>query len=341
MALFVTGGAGFIGSNFIAACLAARDEPVVNLDALTYAGNPENLAEFEGDPRYHFVEGSITDAGLVAEIFARHEIRAVVHFAAESHVDRSIDAPAAFIDTNVGGTFCLLEAARAYWEAKGGGEFRFVHISTDEVYGALAPDDAPFTEAHPYCPNSPYSASKAASDHLVHAYHHTYGLPALITHCSNNYGPRQLREKLIPCIIGNALRGDAIPVYGDGQQIRDWLYVEDHCAALLRVLEAGEIGRVYNIGGACEKTNLEVVETICGLLDKKRPRPDGTSYAELVAHVEDRLGHDRRYAVDVSRMRDELGWTACESFASGIVKTLDWYLAREEAAAPRPEEKVV
>jgi dTDP-glucose 4,6-dehydratase len=329
MALLVTGGAGFIGSNFILAWLQHSDEPVVNLDLLTYAGNPENLSAIAEDPRYIFVKGDIGDAELVRSLLAEHRPQALLNFAAESHVDRSILGPDDFIQTNVVGTFRLLEAARSYWHNLAGAErtsFRFLHVSTDEVYGSLSPDAPAFTEENRYEPNSPYSASKAASDHLVRAYHHTYGLPVLTTNCSNNYGPFQFPEKLIPLCIHNALAGKPLPIYGDGLQIRDWLYVSDHCAAIRRVLAAGTPGEVYNIGGWNEKNNLEVVGTVCTLLDEMIPRTDGKPYSEQIVFVRDRLGHDRRYAIDASKIGRELQWQPAETFASGIRKTVQWYL---------------
>jgi dTDP-glucose 4,6-dehydratase len=331
MTLLVTGGAGFIGSNFVLDWLAApetRDEPVVDLDALTYAGNLANLASLQGDARHTFVQGDIGDRALVDQLLARHRPRAVVHFAAESHVDRSIHGPGAFIKTNVEGTFTLLEAARGYWGALDGdakAAFRFLHVSTDEVYGSLAPGAPAFTEEHPYEPNSPYAASKAASDHLVRAWHHTYGLPVVTTNCSNNYGPYQFPEKLIPLMIVNALAGKPLPVYGDGMQVRDWLYVGDHCAAIRTVLARGRLGETYNIGGWNEKANREIVQTLCALLDELRPDPAGP-YARLVAFVADRPGHDRRYAIDARKIERELGWRPAETFASGIRKTVHWYL---------------
>ena len=331
MTLLVTGGAGFIGSNFVLDWLAApetRDEPVVDLDALTYAGNLANLASLQGDARHTFVQGDIGDRALVDQLLARHRPRAVVHFAAESHVDRSIHGPGAFIKTNVEGTFTLLEAARGYWGALDGeakAAFRFLHVSTDEVYGSLAPGAPAFTEEHPYEPNSPYAASKAASDHLVRAWHHTYGLPVVTTNCSNNYGPYQFPEKLIPLMIVNALAGKPLPVYGDGMQVRDWLYVGDHCAAIRTVLARGRLGETYNIGGWNEKANREIVDTLCALLDELRPDPAGP-YARLVAFVADRPGHDRRYAIDARKIERELGWRPAETFASGIRKTVHWYL---------------
>ena len=327
--ILVTGGAGFIGSNFVLDWLAAVDEAVVNLDLLTYAGNLENLASLRDDPRHVFVRGDIGDAGLVAQLLARHRPRAIVHFAAESHVDRSIHGPEDFIQTNVVGTFRLLEAARAYWgglDVAARAAFRFLHVSTDEVYGSLGKDEPAFSESRRYEPNSPYSASKAASDHLVRAYHHTYGLPALTTNCSNNYGPRHFPEKLIPLIIHNALAGKPLPIYGDGQQIRDWLYVADHCAAIRRVLEAGRPGEVYNIGGWNEKPNLEVVHTLCAMLDELSPRADGKPYREQITYVADRPGHDRRYAIDAGKIERELGWKPAETFETGIRKTVRWYL---------------
>ena len=332
MTLLVTGGAGFIGSNFVLDWLRQSDEPVVNLDALTYAGNLRNLAALEGDARHRFVRGDITDRALVDRLLAEHRPRAVLHFAAESHVDRSILGPAAFVKTNVEGTFTLLEAARAYWsglEGEAKAAFRFHHVSTDEVYGSLAPDAPAFTEDHPYQPNSPYSASKAAGDHLVRAWHHTYGLPVLTTNCSNNYGPFHFPEKLIPLMIVNALAGKPLPVYGDGLQVRDWLYVRDHCSAIRRVLEAGRVGETYNVGGWNEKTNLAIVHTICELLDELRPSAEG-SYKRLITHVKDRPGHDRRYAIDARKLERELGWKPAETFETGIRKTVAWYLANAD-----------
>jgi dTDP-glucose 4,6-dehydratase len=331
--ILVTGGAGFIGANFVLDWLAQSDEPVVNLDKLTYAGNPDTLASLDGDTRYIFVHGDIGDRELVSQLLANHRPRAVLNFAAESHVDRSIHGPADFIQTNVVGTFNLLECVRSYWSALPTDEqatFRFLHVSTDEVYGTLAPDDAPFAETHRYQPNSPYSASKAASDHLVRAWHHTYGLPVLTTNCSNNYGPYHFPEKLIPLVILNALAGKPLPVYGDGQQVRDWLYVKDHCSAIRRVLEAGRLGETYNVGGWNEKPNLEVVHTICALLDELRPRADGASYASQICFVTDRPGHDRRYAIDARKLERELGWKPAETFESGIRKTVEWYLGHQD-----------
>ena len=332
MALLVTGGAGFIGSNFIRAWMGVSPEPIVNLDKLTYAGNPHSLQDIASRPGYAFVHGDIGNADLVSRLLEQHDIRAIVNFAAESHVDRSIHGPGDFIRTNVVGTFQLLESARAYWGRLPEGKrssFRFLHVSTDEVYGSLSPTDAPFSELNRYEPNSPYSASKAASDHLVRAYHHTYGLPVLTTNCSNNYGPYQFPEKLIPLCIHNALAGKPLPIYGDGQQVRDWLYVTDHCSAIRRVLEAGRVGEVYNIGGSSEKPNLDVVHTLCDALDRARPRTDGKSYASQIAFVQDRPGHDRRYAIDARKIERELGWRPAETFASGIGKTVRWYLDNE------------
>ncbi|ENO95679.1 dTDP-glucose 4,6-dehydratase [Thauera phenylacetica] len=326
--ILVTGGAGFIGANFVLDWLATSDEPVINLDALTYAGNRETLAPLEGDARHLFVHGDICDRALVERLFAEHKPRAVVHFAAESHVDRSIDGPGAFVRTNVDGTFTLLEAARAHWSALPAGErelFRFLHVSTDEVYGSLGPNDPAFTETKTYEPNSPYSASKAASDHLVRAWHHTYGLPVLTTNCSNNYGHYQFPEKLIPLMIVNALAGKPLPIYGDGQNVRDWLYVGDHCSAIREVLARGRLGETYNVGGWNEMANLEIVHTLCALLDELRPSAAG-SYARLVTYVKDRPGHDRRYAIDARKIERELGWRPAETFQSGIRKTVQWYL---------------
>jgi dTDP-glucose 4,6-dehydratase len=327
--IFVTGGAGFIGSNFVLDWIAQTGEPVVNFDKLTYAGNLNNLASLRGDARHLFVQGDICDRAAVAALFEQHKPRAVVHFAAESHVDRSILGPDAFVTTNVNGTFSLLEAARAYWSAlpqSGKDAFRFLHVSTDEVYGTLGPNDPPFTETTPYAPNSPYSASKAASDHLVRAYHHTYGMPVLTTNCSNNYGPYHFPEKLIPLMITNALAGKPLPIYGDGQQVRDWLYVGDHCAAIRRVLEAGRPGEVYNVGGWNEKANLDVVHTLCDILDRAAPKEGGGSYRAQITRVADRPGHDRRYAIDARKLERELGWRPAETFETGIAKTVQWYL---------------
>jgi dTDP-glucose 4,6-dehydratase len=329
MTLLVTGGAGFIGGNFVLDWLAQNDEALVNLDKLTYAGNLETLASLAGDPRHIFVHGDMGDTALVNRLLAEHRPRAVVNFAAESHVDRSIHGPADFIQTNIVGTFNLLECVRAYWSALPGSEktsFRFLHVSTDEVYGSLGPGDAAFTETHRYEPNSPYSASKAASDHLVRAWHHTYGLPVLTTNCSNNYGPFHFPEKLIPLMIVNALAGKPLPVYGDGMQVRDWLYVKDHCSAIRRVLEAGQVGEVYNVGGWNGKPNIEIVRTLCALLDELRPRTDGQLYANQISYVTDRPGHDRRYAIDARKLERELGWKPAETFETGIRKTVQWYL---------------
>ena len=328
MTILVTGGAGFIGANFVLDWLAQSDEVVVNLDKLTYAGNLENLRTLQGDTRHVFVRGDICDRELVARLLAQHQPRAVVSFAAESHVDRSIHGPGEFIQTNIVGTFTLLEGVRAHYAGLTENEkaaFRFLHVSTDEVYGSLSAGDSPFTEANPYQPNSPYSASKAASDHLVRAYHHTYGLPVLTTNCSNNYGPYQFPEKLIPLMIHNALAGKPLPIYGDGQQIRDWLYVGDHCAAIRRVLEAGALGEVYNIGGWNEMPNLTIVHTLCDLLDAARPKTSG-SYRDQITYVTDRPGHDRRYAIDARKIERELGWKPAETFETGIRKTVQWYL---------------
>lgn len=327
--ILVTGAAGFIGANFVLDWLAQSDEPVVNLDKLTYAGNLQSLASLKGDSRHIFVQGDIGDRALVDRLLSEHQPRAVLNFAAESHVDRSIHGPEEFIQTNVVGTFHLLESVRAYWgtltdEARSA--FRFLHVSTDEVYGTLGPGDAPFTETTPYTPNSPYSATKAASDHLVRAYHHTYGLPVLTTNCSNNYGPNHFPEKLIPLMIVNALAGKALPVYGDGMQVRDWLFVKDHCSAIRRVLETGTIGETYNVGGWNEKPNIEIVNTVCGLLDEMSPRSDGQPYAAQITYVKDRPGHDRRYAIDATKIHRELGWKPAETFETGIRKTVRWYL---------------
>jgi dTDP-glucose 4,6-dehydratase len=327
--ILVTGGAGFIGSNFILGWLAGRTAGVINFDKLTYAGNRGNLRSVEADPRYVFVQGDIGDFELVSDVLAAHQPSAVVNFAAESHVDRSIHGPEDFIQTNIVGTFRLLEAARAYWGGQAGEErsrFRFLHVSTDEVYGSLEPQEAAFHEKSAYAPNSPYAASKAASDHLVRAYHRTYGLPTLTTNCSNNYGPYQFPEKLIPLVILNALADKPLPVYGDGQNVRDWLYVRDHCAALWQVLERGRIGETYNIGGNSERTNIDVVRSICRILDELKPGPRGRRYESLITHVSDRPGHDRRYGIDSSKIGAELGWKPAETFESGLRKTVQWYL---------------
>lgn len=340
--ILVTGGAGFIGSNFVLDWLSQNKEAVLNLDKLTYAGNLNHLTAVAHDPRHIFVQGDIADAALLTRLFAEHQPRAVLHFAAESHVDRSIHGPEDFIQTNIVGTFRLLEAARAYWTQLPAAQqhaFRFLHVSTDEVYGSLAPQAAAFTEQHRYEPNSPYSASKAASDHLVRAYHHTYGLPVVTTNCSNNYGPFQFPEKLIPLCINRALAGAPLPIYGDGQQVRDWLYVTDHCRAITRVLEAGTPGETYNIGGGNEKANLDVVKTLCQLLDEAQPRLDGKSYAEQITFVADRAGHDRRYAIDARKIERELGWKPAETFESGLRKTVQWYLKISLGAAQKNAEK--
>jgi dTDP-glucose 4,6-dehydratase len=326
--ILVTGGAGFIGANFVLDWIAATGEPVINLDVLTYAGNLENLSALQGDARHVFVRGDITDRACIDGLLATHRPRAIVHFAAESHVDRSILGPEAFLRTNIHGTFVLLEAARQYWSGLQGAEreaFRFLHVSTDEVYGSLDSTAPAFTETHPYEPNSPYSASKAASDHLVRAWHHTYGLPVLTTNCSNNYGPYQFPEKLIPLVITRALRGDPLPVYGDGLNVRDWLYVGDHCSAIRRVLQAGRLGETYNIGGWNEQTNIDIVRGICRLLDEMRPDPAGAR-ERLITYVKDRPGHDRRYAIDARKVADELGWRPAETFETGIRRTVRWYL---------------
>lgn len=334
--ILVTGGAGFIGANFVLDWLANHDEAVVNLDKLTYAGNLQTLASLDGDARHVFVRGDIGDSALLDRLLAEHKPRAVLNFAAESHVDRSIHGPEDFVQTNVLGTFRLLESVRGYWAALPEADknaFRFLHVSTDEVYGTLSASDPAFTESHRYEPNSPYSASKAASDHLVRAWHHTYGLPVLTTNCSNNYGPYHFPEKLIPLMIVNALAGKPLPVYGDGMQVRDWLYVRDHCSAIRRVLEAGQVGETYNVGGWNEKPNIEIVHTVCGLLDELRPRADGQRYATQISYVTDRPGHDRRYAIDARRLERELGWKPAETFDTGIRKTVEWYLSNQEWVA--------
>jgi dTDP-glucose 4,6-dehydratase len=331
--ILVTGGAGFIGSNFVLDWIATEQTPLINLDKLTYAGNPANLATLKGDPRHIFVKGDICDRALVARLLAQHRPCAIVHLAAESHVDRSIHGPADFVQTNVIGTFSLLEEARAYWAAltepeKSG--FRFLHVSTDEVYGSLRPDDPPFTEATPYSPNSPYAASKAASDHLVRAYHHTYGLPTLTTNCSNNYGPYQFPEKLIPLMVLTAVAGKPLPVYGDGLNVRDWLYVADHCEAVRLVLRKGRPGETYNIGGGSEKTNLEVVNAVCAILDELRPNRGFTRHSSLITFVTDRPGHDRRYAIDAAHLSGRLGWKPRRTFEAGLRETVQWYLDRSD-----------
>lgn len=327
--ILVTGGAGFIGANFVLEWLEHNDEPVLNLDKLTYAGNLHNLDSLQGDARHIFVRGDIGDRALLERLLAEHQPRAVINFAAESHVDRSIHGPEDFIQTNVVGTFRLLEAVRHYWSALPATQkeaFRFLHVSTDEVYGTLTPDEPAFAETHRVEPNSPYSASKAASDHLVRAWHHTYGLPVLTTNCSNNYGPLHFPEKLIPLVIVNALAGKPLPIYGDGRQIRDWLYVRDHCRAIARVLQAGRLGEVYNIGGWNEKANIDIVKTVCALLDELRTRSDGKSYAEQITFVQDRPGHDRRYAIDCTRIERDLGWKPAETWQTGAAATVRWYL---------------
>ena len=331
--ILVTGGAGFIGANFVLDWLAQSDEAVVNLDKLTYAGNPETLASLKGNPKHVFVQGDIGDSALLDRLLAEHKPRAIVNFAAESHVDRSIHGPEDFVQTNVLGTFRLLESVRGHWAvlpADQKAAFRFLHVSTDEVYGSLSATDPAFTEDHKYEPNSPYSASKAASDHLVRAWHHTYGLPVLTTNCSNNYGPFHFPEKLIPLMIVNALEGKPLPVYGDGMQVRDWLYVKDHCSAIRRVLEAGRLGETYNVGGWNEKPNIEIVNTVCALLDELRPKAGGKSYREQITYVTDRPGHDRRYAIDARKIEKELGWKPADTFDTGIRKTVEWYLANGE-----------
>ena len=334
--IFVTGGAGFIGSNFVLDWLAGSSEAVLNVDKLTYAGNLNNLASLQGDARHVFVQADICERERMLELMLAHRPRAIVHFAAESHVDRSIHGPAAFIQTNVNGTFALLEAAREYWNGMADADkaaFRFLHVSTDEVYGSLGPADPPFSETTAYAPNSPYSASKAASDHLVRAYHHTYGMPVLTTNCSNNYGPFHFPEKLIPLIITNALAGRDLPIYGDGMQVRDWLYVSDHCAAIRRVLESGRLGEVYNVGGWNEKANIEVVQTLCDILDREAPKAGGGSYRAQITYVKDRPGHDRRYAIDARKLERELKWKPAETFETGILKTVRWYLGHQDWVA--------
>ena len=336
MTVLITGGAGFIGANFVLDWVANTSEKIVNLDKLTYAGNLESLASLNTHPQHVFVHGDIGDANLVSQLLAEHQPRAVLNFAAESHVDRSIHGPGDFIETNIVGTFRLLESVRGYWQNLGAedqAKFRFLHVSTDEVYGSLSPEAPAFTEQHSYEPNSPYSASKAASDHLVRAWHHTYGLPVLTTNCSNNYGPLHFPEKLIPLMIVNALAGKPLPVYGDGMQVRDWLYVKDHCSAIRRVLEGGRLGETYNVGGWNEKPNIDIVKTVCALLDELRPRADGQSYATQITYVKDRPGHDRRYAIDARKLEKELGWKPAETFETGIRKTVAWYLENAEWVA--------
>lgn len=336
MTILVTGGAGFIGGNFVLDWFAQSDEPLINVDKLTYAGNMETLKGLQDNPAHVFVKADIGDRTIIRDLLREHQPRAVLNFAAESHVDRSIDGPGEFIQTNIVGTFNLLESVREYWNGMAEAEraaFRFLHVSTDEVYGTLEADDPPFNENNPYEPNSPYSASKAASDHLVRAWHHTYGLPVLTTNCSNNYGPYHFPEKLIPLVILNAIAGKPLPIYGDGQQVRDWLYVKDHCTAIRTVLAGGKTGETYNVGGWNEKPNLEVVKTICSILDELKPRADGSSYVEQITFVKDRPGHDRRYAIDARRLEKELGWKPAETFESGIRKTVAWYLANSDWTA--------
>ncbi|AYH45331.1 dTDP-glucose 4,6-dehydratase [Azoarcus sp. DN11] len=334
--ILVTGGAGFIGANFVLDWCMTHSEPVLNLDKLTYAGNLQNLASLQGNARHVFVRGDFGDFNLISRLLAEYRPRAVVNFAAESHVDRSIHGPEDFIQTNIVGTFRLLEAVRAYWNGRDDADksaFRFLHVSTDEVYGSLTPTEPAFTETNRYEPNSPYSASKAASDHIARAYHHTYGLPVLSTNCSNNYGPYHFPEKLIPLVIHNALAGKALPIYGDGRQIRDWLYVKDHCGAIREVLAHGRVGETYNVGGWNEKPNIEVVQTLCDILDRLRPRADGVSYRTQITFVKDRPGHDRRYAIDASKLERELGWRPAETFETGIEKTVRWYLENSDWVA--------
>ncbi len=336
MSVLITGGAGFIGANFVLDWVANTDEKIINLDKLTYAGNLESLASLSRNPQHVFVQGDIGDDKLLPKLLAEHQPRAVLNFAAESHVDRSIHGPGDFIETNIVGTFRLLESVRGYWQslsAEAQQQFRFLHVSTDEVYGSLTPQDPAFSENNKYEPNSPYSASKAASDHLVRAWHHTYGLPVLTTNCSNNYGPLHFPEKLIPLMIVNALAGKPLPVYGDGMQVRDWLYVKDHCSAIRRVLEGGRLGETYNVGGWNEKPNIDIVNTVCALLDEMRPRADGQSYASQITYVKDRPGHDRRYAIDARKLEKELGWRPAETFETGIRKTVAWYLDNAEWVA--------
>jgi dTDP-glucose 4,6-dehydratase len=333
MTILVTGAAGFIGSNFVLDWFGHAKEDVVSLDLLTYAGNLENLSSLKNNPHHHFIEGNIGDRELVSQLLQEHRVRAVVNFAAESHVDRSIHGPGDFIETNIVGTYHLLESVRSYWgdlDEHLKKDFRFLHVSTDEVYGSLGKTDPAFSETHPYEPNSPYSASKAASDHLVRAWHHTYGLPVITTNCSNNYGPYHFPEKLIPLCILNALNGKPLPIYGDGQQVRDWLFVKDHCSAIRTVLEKGNLGETYNVGGWNEKANLDVVKTLCAILDELKPKVDGTKYESQITYVKDRPGHDRRYAIDATKLERELGWKPEETFETGIRKTVEWYLSNQD-----------
>jgi dTDP-glucose 4,6-dehydratase len=333
MAILVTGAAGFIGSNFVLDWLSQSQEEVISFDLLTYAGNLENLSTLDNSPHHHFIQGNIGDRDLMSTLLKKHDIQSVIHFAAESHVDRSIDSPGDFIETNIVGTYRLLESARVYWahlDEASKKTFKFLHVSTDEVYGSLDEKDSSFTESHRYQPNSPYSASKAASDHLVRAWYHTYGLPVLTTNCSNNYGPYQFPEKLIPLCILNALQGKPIPIYGDGKQIRDWLYVKDHCTAIREVLNKGRLGETYNVGGWHEKTNLEVVTSLCSILDELKPKIDGKSYRDQITFVKDRPGHDKRYAIDASKLKNELGWKPQETFETGLHKTVLWYLEHQD-----------
>ena len=333
MSILVTGAAGFIGSNFVLDWLSQSNEEVISLDLLTYAGNLENLSSLRTNPHHHFVQGNIGDCELIPQLLKKHQIRAVLNFAAESHVDRSIHGPGDFIKTNIVGTYHLLESVRAYWsdlEGKAKEDFRLLHVSTDEVYGSLDKNDPAFSETNRYEPNSPYSASKAASDHLVRAWHHTYGLPVLTTNCSNNYGPYHFPEKLIPLCILNALSGKPLPIYGDGQQIRDWLYVKDHCSAIRTILEKGRLGETYNVGGWNEKANLDVVKVLCGILDELKPKSDGSKYESQITYVKDRPGHDRRYAIDATKLERELGWKPKETFETGIRKTVEWYLDHQD-----------
>jgi dTDP-glucose 4,6-dehydratase len=333
MTILVTGAAGFIGSNFVLDWFGHAKEDVVSLDLLTYAGNLENLSSLKNNPRHHFIQGNIGDRELVSQLLQEHRVRAVVNFAAESHVDRSISGPGDFIETNIVGTYHLLESVRGYWndlDEHLKKDFRFLHVSTDEVYGSLSKTDPTFSETNRYEPNSPYSASKAASDHLVRAWHHTYGLPVITTNCSNNYGPYHFPEKLIPLCILNALNGKPLPIYGDGQQVRDWLYVKDHCSAIRRVLDKGRLGETYNVGGWNEKANLDVVKTLCAILDELKPKADGTKYESQITYVKDRPGHDRRYAIDATKLERELGWKPQETFETGIRKTVEWYLSNQD-----------